>query len=88
MGDRNRVRSLAKTLLWLLQKQKQLQPFDQKLITLLKVNMPEKKATLLKQLLSELENAPSSTTISLMQDEVHLKSWLIKHHRYRKFSEA
>jgi hypothetical protein len=80
MDDRNRVKSLAKTLLWLLQKQKQLLPFDQKLITFLKATIPEKKATLLNKLLSELENAVPSTVISLMQNEINLRSWLIKHH--------
>jgi hypothetical protein len=88
MDDRNRVKSLAKTLLWLLQKQKQLLPFDQKLITFLKATIPEKKATLLNKLLSELENAPSSTVISLMQDEIHLKSWLIKHHAVARIELA
>lgn len=79
MDNRNRVKNLAKTLLWLLQKQKQLLPFDQKLIAFLKATTPGKKASLLKILLYELENAVPSTEISLMQNEINLRSWLIKH---------
>jgi hypothetical protein len=79
MDNRNRVKNLAKTLLWLLQKQKQLLPFDQKLIAFLKATTPGKKASLLNLLLYELENAVPSTEISLMQNEINLRSWLIKH---------
>lgn len=86
MGDRNRVKSLAKTLLWLLRKQDQLLLFDQKLITFLKANTSRKKVTLLNQIISELENAPSSTVISLMQSEIQLKSWLTKHQTYTRLT--